>query len=50
MRGIGGRSANRGEKEEEEYRVDRVLGFFSSRPNRDPHTHSPVGESVPPPF
>ncbi len=28
---------------EEEYRVDRVLGFFSNRPNWDPHTHSPKG-------
>jgi hypothetical protein len=46
MRGIGGRSANQGE----EYRVDRMLGFFFSRPNWDPHTPSHAGESVPPPF
>jgi hypothetical protein len=33
-------------------RVDRVLGLLSSRPNWDPPTQSPVGESVPtpPPF
>jgi hypothetical protein len=43
MRRLGGRSANQGEKEGEEYRVDRVLGFFSSRPYWDPHTHSPKG-------
>ncbi len=34
----------------EEYRVDRVLGFFSSRPNWDPHTPSPAGECVSPPL
>jgi hypothetical protein len=30
------------------HRVDRVPGFFSSRPNWD--SPSPSGESVPPPF
>jgi hypothetical protein len=29
--------------------VDRVLGFFSSRPNWNSATQSPAGESVPPP-
>jgi hypothetical protein len=29
------------------HRVDRVLGFFSSRPNWDPPTPSPAGECVP---
>ncbi len=33
-----------------EHRVDRVLGFFSSRPNWDPpFTPSPAGECVPTP-
>jgi hypothetical protein len=31
-------------------RVDRVLGFFSSSPNWDSPTPSPVGECVPPPL
>jgi hypothetical protein len=31
-------------------RVDRVLGFFSNRPNWDYPTPSPAGECVPPPF
>jgi hypothetical protein len=30
--------------------VDRVLGFFSSRPNRDSPTPSPAGECVLPSF
>ena len=29
------------------HRVDRVLGFFSSRPNWDSPTPSPAGECVP---
>jgi hypothetical protein len=29
------------------HRVDRALGFFSSRPNWDPPTPSPLGECVP---
>jgi hypothetical protein len=32
------------------HRVDRVLGFFSSRPNWDSPTSSPAGEYAPPPF
>ncbi len=32
------------------HRVDRLLGFFSSRPNRDPPTPSPTGDCVPPPL
>jgi len=32
------------------HRVDRVLGFFSSRPNWDSLTPSPPGECVPPSF
>ncbi len=32
-----------------EHRVDRVLGFFSSRPNWKPPTPSPAGECAPPP-
>ncbi len=31
------------------HRVDRVLCFFASRPNRDPPTPSTGGECVPPP-
>ncbi len=31
-----------------DHRVDRILGFFVSRPNWDPPTHSPTGECVPP--
>jgi hypothetical protein len=30
-----------------QHRVDRVLGFFSSRPNWDPPTPSPADECVP---
>ncbi len=32
------------------HRVDRVLGFFSSRLNWDSPTPSPAGECVPPPY
>ncbi len=32
------------------HRVDRVLDFFSSRPNWDSPTPSPAGECVPPPL
>jgi hypothetical protein len=32
------------------HRVDRVLGFFSSRWNWDSHTRSPEGECAPPPL
>jgi hypothetical protein len=32
------------------HRVDRVLGFFSSRPNGDPPTPSTAGECVPLPL
>jgi hypothetical protein len=32
------------------HRVDRVLGFFSSRPHWNSPTPSPAGECVPPPF
>ncbi len=32
------------------HRIDRVLGFFSSRPNWDSPTPSPAGECVPPPL
>jgi hypothetical protein len=32
------------------HRVDRVLGFFYSRPNWDSRTPSPAGECVPPSF
>jgi hypothetical protein len=32
------------------HRVDRVLGFFSSRPNWDPPTHSSPKECVPLPL
>ncbi len=49
-RGIGGRSANQGETEEEEYRVDRVQRFFSCRPNWESHTPSHAGECVTPPL
>ncbi len=33
---------------EEEYRVDRVLGFFSNRPNWDHHTLHPLARVSPP--
>jgi hypothetical protein len=32
------------------HRVDRVLSFFSNRPNWDPPTHSSPGECVPAPL
>jgi hypothetical protein len=32
------------------HRFDRVLGFFSSRPNWGPPTPSSAGKCVPPPF
>ncbi len=34
---------------QESQSIDRVLGFFSSRPNLDPPTPSPAGECIPPP-
>jgi hypothetical protein len=33
-----------------EHRVDRVLSFFSGRPNLDSPTPLPAGECVPPPW
>ncbi len=32
------------------YRIDRVVGFFSSRPNRDHPIPSPAGDCVTTPF
>jgi hypothetical protein len=45
-------AACRGLEDHFTHRVDRVLGFFSSRPNRDPLPlpPSPAGECDPPPL